>query len=285
MKVKSFHPTGSYLTSDLYPTQYGTHRVDKGYSFGPAIRNFHLIHYVHSGCGELHTEGKHYKIHSGQYFIIYAHQNSFYKGDDNDPWCYSWLEYDGTLAEKLTEAAGFTHSNHVLDDEDRTVEKAINTIVNDGWCSYPKLMGNVWNFFDALSRGNSTAQNTIPAEQYVIEAEAIILSRVHSHVFVNEIAQQLSINRSYLTRLFKQVKGVSPKQYIIDLKMDLAAQSLKQHDVTIREAAESVGYSDQGDFAKLFKQHFMVTPTQWKERDAYKRSLTSYGEDKSGNSD
>lgn len=270
-----YHARGSYIASDLYPTQYGNENCSPGYSFGPAIRNFHLIHYVYSGKGRLYTEHKTYEISAGQFFIIYPHQNSYYEADIKNPWFYGWLEFDGSLSERLASDAGFTHENHVLDDKGK-VGDLLKSLTDKGWCEYSELMSMVWAFFAEMTKNNEKYNSSEHLKDYISETENYIMSHIHAPISVSEIADYLNIDRSHLSRTFKKEKGVSPKQFISALKLDMAAQNLKKSGVLIKEAADSVGYVNQTEFSKAFQKRFGVLPSVWKKRNAYEQSIKKY---------
>ena len=68
--MKLYYAKNPLMSSDIYPMQYGEQQCDNGYAFGPAVRNFYLIHYVYSGKGELHIKDKAYKIHAGIFYSL-----------------------------------------------------------------------------------------------------------------------------------------------------------------------------------------------------------------------
>jgi len=273
--MKLYYAKSSLLSSDLYPMQYGIQECEAGYSFGPAVRNFYLIHYVYSGKGELHINKKIYKIQAGQYFIIYPKQTAYYKADEKDPWVYGWIEFDGSFSEKLMSVAGFSHDNHLLKDDNK-VGDALMTIIDLGWTNYEIIMSHFWFFIAALTKGNLQKKDENTSETYISNAKNFIRSNIHKRITVSEIAQFLNIDRSHLTRIFKSNCDISTKQYIIALKMEMASQSLKKSNMTIKEVANSVGYDNQMEFSKLFKKHYHVTPTQWREKAFYQQSIQYY---------
>lgn len=273
--MKLYYAKSPLLSSDLYPMQYGEQQCDKGYAFGPAVRNFYLIHYVYGGKGELHINQKTYKIHAGQYFIIYPKQTAYYKADEKDPWFYRWIEFDGSFSEKLMTVAGFTNDNHLIND-DNNVGEALKNIIDLGWSDYELIMSYFWFFIAALTKGKLLKKDENTAETYISNAKNYIQSNIHKRITVSEIAQFLNIDRSHLTRIFKSICDISTKQYIINLKMEMASQSLKKSNMTIKEVANSVGYDNQMEFSKLFKKHYYVTPTQWREKAFYQQSIQYY---------
>lgn len=273
--MKLYYAKCPLLSSDLYPMQYGEQQCDHGYAFGPAVRNFYLIHYVYRGQGELHIDKKIYKIHAGQFFLISPKQMAYYKADDKNPWVYGWIEFDGSFSEKLMAVAGFSHNNHVLND-DNEVGTALKNIIDLGWADFEIIMSHFWFFIAALTNGKLYKKDENTAESYVSNAKNYIQSNIHKKTTVSEIAQFLNIDRSHLTRVFKSICNVSPQQFIISLKMEIASQSLKKSNMTIKEVANSVGYDNPLDFSKLFKKQYHVSPTQWRKKDGYQQSIQYY---------
>lgn len=273
--MKLYYAKSPLMSCDIYPMQYGEQQCDNGYSFGPAVRNFYLIHYVYSGKGELHINNKTYKIHAGQFFLIFPKQTAYYKADDNDPWLYRWIEFDGSFSEKLMTVTGFSQENHVIND-DNGVGSALKNIIDLGWADFEIIMIHFWSFIATLTKGKLLKKDENTAETYVSNAKNYIRSNIHKQITVSEIAHFLNIDRSHLTRIFKNICGISTQQFIISLKMDMASQSLKKSSMTIKEVANSVGYDNQMEFSKLFKKYFHTTPTQWRDKDVYQQSVNHY---------
>ena len=82
-------------------------------------------------------------------------------------------------------------------------------------------------------------------------------------ITVEEIAKKLNLDRTYFSTLFKRKTGVSPKQYLLDYRMSIAASLILKNDITVSVAAYSVGYSDIFTFSKMFKKHFGVSPKEY----------------------
>ena len=66
---------------DLCMYQFGYEQCDPGHSFGPATRNHYLFHYI--------------LVKSGQGFMIFPGQINTYIADEQLPWEYMWIEFDG----------------------------------------------------------------------------------------------------------------------------------------------------------------------------------------------
>lgn len=85
-----------------------------------------------------------------------------------------------------------------------------------------------------------------------------------SAVTVDELAGLSEVSRSYLDRCFKQAYGVSPKEYLTELRMQRARELLSV-GYGVAEAADAVGYSDIYHFCKQFKKRHGISPGVYKK--------------------
>lgn len=70
----------------------------------------------------------------------------------------------------------------------------------------------------------------------------------------------LSVSR--YSALFRQVMGVSPQQYLIDLRLRNAHDLIMNTDMSVSEVARSVGYDDPLYFSRLFRKHLGLSPRE-----------------------
>ncbi len=74
------------------------------------------------------------------------------------------------------------------------------------------------------------------------------------------------ISRSTLQRYFFKYIGISPKQYLLQLKLNKAIDLLANENSTISLIAESCGFSDEKYFSRIFKQTYGISPTDARHR-------------------
>lgn len=77
-----------------------------------------------------------------------------------------------------------------------------------------------------------------------------------------ELAAIFCISEKTMLRLAKKQFGKSLHQYIIDLRMLYSLKQLMLSKRTVKEIAESVGYSDPYHFSRAFKRHFDISPSE-----------------------
>ena len=99
----SVFPSENFVDLGLY--QFGYEQCEPAHSFGPAVRNHFLFHYIISGTGILMANDSHgvtqtYHVKSGQGFMIFPGQINTYISDEKLPWEYTWIEFDGLRAKE-----------------------------------------------------------------------------------------------------------------------------------------------------------------------------------------
>jgi AraC-like DNA-binding protein len=85
--------------------------------------------------------------------------------------------------------------------------------------------------------------------------QPISLARISENAYLSPV---------YISRVFKELMGESPINYLIRVRLAKACEHMQQQPgISIRSAAASVGYDDAYYFSKLFKKHYGVSPREY----------------------
>lgn len=75
-----------------------------------------------------------------------------------------------------------------------------------------------------------------------------------SPVTLSDLSDKFSFSPSYVTKVFKQHRGIGPLKYLISLRMEEAKQLIARHpELSFKEIGASVGYEDPNYFSRIFK--------------------------------
>ena len=86
-----------------------------------------------------------------------------------------------------------------------------------------------------------------------------------------ELAQKCNISEVYFRKVFTEVYKTTPKQFIMDVRIDKAKQLLSDGFLKFGAVAEQCGFSNQYHFCRLFKEKTGLTPTEYmKQNRIYK---------------
>ena len=100
-------------------------------------------------------------------------------------------------------------------------------------------------------------------EDYVERAKTYLESNYMREISIVELAEQMNLNRSYFSTLFRRKTGRSPQQYLTDYRMEKACELMVEHGCAPGEAALSTGYPDIFSFSRMFKRKFGVSPREY----------------------
>ncbi|MCI8650648.1 MAG: AraC family transcriptional regulator [Anaerotruncus sp.] len=273
----SIFPNENFLDLRLY--QYGWEQCTPLHSFGPFVRNHYLFHYVISGRGYLNSnneEGEtfHYELRANQGFLICPGQVNTYSADEKQPWKYTWLEFDGLRAAEYLAQAGlsvnqplYQPKNTVLGEE---VRDHMLYIANHSESSTLHLIGHLFLFMDGLIQSSSTQQeagSTQLRDFYIQEAVTYMEQNYHRDLTVEEIAAICKLNRSYLSKLFKESMGCPPQEFLIRMRLSKATELMKTTNAPIGEVSAMCGYPNQLHFSRAFKKRYGISPREWRSQN------------------
>lgn len=272
--IFSVFPSENFVDLGLY--QFGWEQCDPSHSFGPAVRNHYLFHYVISGTGTLIAENSKnesipYQIKSGQGFMIFPGQVCTYIADHEIPWEYTWLEFDGLRAKETIELAGLSVDSPVYKarykDISETMKDEMLHIVNHKDESSFHQIGHLYLFIDSFVQSSNATQvnkgNTL-RDFYIKEAFSFIEQNFQNEISIEDIAASCGLNRSYFGKIFHENMGKTPQEFLISYRMTKATELLKLTRLSIADVGNAVGYPNQLHFSRAFKNVYGVSPRQWR---------------------
>lgn len=105
-----------------------------------------------------------------------------------------------------------------------------------------------------------TAERNLDVLQPVF---SYIHSHLHKSIKMSELAQLVGISEKYFITYFKKTLGITPGQYIYQIKMNRARDYLNLKKYTIQEITSLLGYPDPFTFSKAFKKYYNVPPSKF----------------------
>lgn len=93
-----------------------------------------------------------------------------------------------------------------------------------------------------------------------------ITANMSRDLTVESVAENVHLNRNYLTRLFKKYLGVTANQYIINLKIEVASLLLLRTDMPINVVAAKSFFSNPKVFMRRFKAVKGLSPSKYRQK-------------------
>lgn len=98
------------------------------------------------------------------------------------------------------------------------------------------------------------------ADKRVMLAMSFIESNFAEKISLNDIALEACLSKYHLIRMFKEVNGMTPHQYLTLVRVQRAKQLLHK-DRSVSEVCAMVGFESISSFSLLFKKQAGVSPS------------------------
>lgn len=128
------------------------------------------------------------------------------------------------------------------------------------------------HFVDALvsiSNDHHPEGTQIGDHKSIVFVKQFIKNNFHKVINLDMLANQVSMNPSYFSVLFKKEEGISLTDYIVNVRINKAMEYLRDPQFKVYEVATKTGFNDEKYFSKVFKKKVGVTPTEYKEKSIF----------------
>ena len=260
-------------TLDLRLDFYGYEDCLPDQFFGPAIRENYVLHYITEGKGFLEYKDQKIPLQKGDIFLLIPGEVTYYFADNQTPWSYYWLGISGIKAQEYFNPSSIHDTAYLRSPHTKAIGNFIGTIVKDAERldeSKASQLHVISQLFELMHQLNALSPNfdqeTIsPSQKLYREAKHLIDIGYNSQaISIQYIADKLRVHRSYLSSIFKDFHKISPKEYLLEVRMNRAKELLETTDQPIKIIAYSVGYLDPLHFSKAFRQYYDCSPSQYR---------------------
>ncbi|AXG39868.1 AraC family transcriptional regulator (plasmid) [Enterococcus gilvus] len=268
------------VTTDLHFDFCGISKTLPFHSFGPAIRQNYILHVVMEGRGTYQVKNQQYHLKKGDLFLIRPGDSTFYLADGEEPWMYGWLSFSGEAAETILQHTHFRDANYTMVSSN--IQNYIDTILaclsfsEETMENELRLNALTHQFLADLiaDGGKSHLGETKKYSPLAVETVAYIEAHYSEQLTVEAIARQLSVNRSHLSRVFRNHMDSSIKDYILGVRINRAAFLLSMTEETVETIAGQVGFNSLVVFSRMFKKMTGETATAYRKRMKREESQT-----------
>lgn len=273
-----------YKTSskDLYLVSCGWEKCGATHSYGPAIRNYYMLHFILKGQGHYYLNNKHYKLNENQCFLTEPGTVTLYKAEPTNPWTYTWICFNGDYVPHLLKQSNLNTDNPIIN---LSCNQTIYEIIKE-MLSYHQLtpanecylQSKLYLIFAKLHEALQSVYNKVELNNnfYVTKAIEYIEKNTFTNLSVNDIARYLNISRSHLYALFKQELNTSPQQFLTNAKIANARELLSKTKIPIYSVALSCGYKNAFAFSRAFKQVTNISPREYRQHYLQPNDLVKY---------
>ncbi|HET6225038.1 MAG TPA: ATP-binding protein, partial [Bacteroidia bacterium] len=112
-------------------------------------------------------------------------------------------------------------------------------------------------------------------EKFLLRAKQIVEEHISDSSFgVEKMAEKINLSRAQLFRKLKAISGISPNEFINEIRLQKAAHFIHSKADTIAQIGYSVGFNEQSYFAKSFRKRFGVSPSEYSKKEIAEETPT-----------
>jgi transcriptional regulator GlxA family with amidase domain len=93
-----------------------------------------------------------------------------------------------------------------------------------------------------------------------------IRGNLHETLTVDAMAERVNLSPRHFTRRFRAMFGITPADFVEELRLDEARWLLANEDESVDKVAETVGYTNDDTFRRAFVRRFGILPTEYRDR-------------------
>ena len=236
---------------------------------------FTELFYVVDGKGEFNIQGQRFPVKPNDFVIITPQVEHTELSSPDEPLEYIVLGINGLSFSNLTPVSegGHPFSFFNLRDEQKDILRYLNAMVQEATSqsmSYELVCHNLLEIllikilrhqhFDLEVGKQSKATKDISFIKHYLE------TYYHESIQLEDLASMTHLSRFYISHSFKKEIGMSPMEYLIDIRIKESKILLRTTNYSISQVADIVGFTTPTYFSKQFRKSTGISPTDYREQ-------------------
>lgn len=258
-EARFFSNSENYPISDIiigmtYP--FASYKVSR-----ERTNKYFLFEYVLSGEGKAKINGKWQSLNKGDLLFYDRNDDQYFYSNKSQPLHKIWFSFSSEYVEKMIDAyklkSGVYKTNSCAIFEDIFNISKNDSLYNQSFYIIADGIHKI--IIDICSLENE--QN--PSQITKIKNE--LSKSIYQKVPLKTVAENLMMSESTLIRTFKKLCGVTPYQYVLSEKIKVSKSLLRTTNMSIKEIAYLLCFTDEHYFSFYFKEFNKMTPTEYKK--------------------
>lgn len=227
----------------------------------------HVFEYVLSGKGYIEADGVIHPVQAGDFYMISTYSNLSYYSDFDDPYQKIYLNCRGTLTRSLCQAYDMDYpyfiypfakaEKHIRHIHNVLCDPTLALETRDATCGFI-----VHEMLEDLKierqKTDHSSQNTAHRIRNFLDLN------ICEKITLEDLVKTFFISKTHLITLFRESFGVSPYQYLLSQRIDMACSLLRNSTLSITEITKMLQFADAHYFSSFFKSKIGMSPTDYR---------------------
>ncbi len=237
--------------------------------------------YIIEGEGTYHLENEQYEVHAGDLFLVRT----------NEQHCVPTIRSPELVSFNIhiepyflwNVCADFIENcylrmlihpelpiRHCFHDKANHME-ILRELMSDPETNRFRIRRNLVDLLTVLLHENTLPESAgetdfiSPKVDDIQNAICYIQEHLTEALSLNDLAHAANMSRSHLSTHFKLITGISPYEYLIIQRIELAVTLLRETNLSVTETAQNCGFTNLANFNKAFKRITGMTPREYRQ--------------------
>lgn len=225
--------------------------------------DFHFLYVCEGQCTVFLNEES-LPLNSGEMLIYYPHIKQKYIFSENTACKSMWVHFTGYAAETVLKEAGITSSGIVKIRRKDRMSNILSRMTTDFTLNKRSFLCVSWllQCMELIKESVSPASAAFFDER-INTAVKLMLDNYSKNRSIDFYAESCHLSRDRFSHLFKDITGISPRRYIMNIRLNQAAYLLTYSKLSVKQISECCGFNDQLYFSRVFKQFYGLSPREY----------------------
>lgn len=234
---------------DVHPISIGKATIPPSFqAYTNCINSVHLFFSI-KGSGSFELEGTWYHIKEQEFFVLPIGTVTYLCASENASWTYRWISFSGTLSHDfMTFPTVFSLPKDFTDTlyDPKEDERNLSS----------QLAGDLFRIHARLYNPDDTSSDYVQS----------VINRINisymQKLTVTNLAKELGLDRSHLSRVFKARMDVTIQEYLLHFRITKSKQYLL-NGYSVTDTAQLCGFGERINFSRAFLKEAGFRPTDW----------------------
>ena len=226
---------------------------------------FYSVEYVAGGHGQLKLDGTEYRLEPGGIFSYgpgIAHE---IVTDKKQPLVKYFIDFFGLDSVRVLTATNLKPGTVASVFPPGEIVPLFDEIIRNGRRGTPGAAAICARLLEGLVLKLAEARAPLPGQEtQAFATYQHCREHIQRHFLrlraVAQVAEECHLDDTYLCRLFQRYDHQSPYRWLVQLKMNHAAERLQLPGAMVKQVAEEAGFANQFHFSRVFKSVFGIPP-------------------------